>query len=165
MDQVSGSAGCNNYNAAVSSDGGQALTVGPAASTMMACADPIQAQETAYLTALQTAVQWSYVAGQLVISYVSEDGVYGALYYDPASSEETAETAVTETDAAPAEETTNVINVTYACANDVSIEAVFDNDAQHCDGDIAGRGLGTAPGRLGFGRQIQRRHDHLLDPG
>ena len=83
---ISGSAGCNNYNAAVSSDGGQTLTVGPAASTMMACPDPAMAQETAYLTALQGATQWGYVIGQLVISYMGDDGSYGTLYYTAASS-------------------------------------------------------------------------------
>ncbi len=119
---ISGSAGCNNYNAAVSSDGGQTLTVGPAASTMMACPDPAMAQETAYLTALQGATQWSYLIGQLVISTMGEDGSYGTLYYEPASSP--------ADDSAAGAGGSNVIDVTYACADGVTIEAVFDNDAQ-----------------------------------
>jgi len=80
---VSGSAGCNNYNAAVSSDGGQALTVGPAISTMMACEEPAMSQETKYLTALQGAMQWSYYLGNLAITYQTEDGNVGTLVYMP----------------------------------------------------------------------------------
>ncbi len=119
---ISGSAGCNNYNAAVSSEGGQTLTVGPAASTMMACPDPAMAQETAYLTALQGATQWSYVIGQLVISYMGEDGSFGTLYFASADGE--------MDDSAASQEGMSIINVTYACADDVTIEAVFDNDVR-----------------------------------
>jgi membrane-bound inhibitor of C-type lysozyme/heat shock protein HslJ len=119
---LTGSAGCNNYNAAVSSDGGQTLTVGPAASTMMACPDPIMTQEIAYLTALQGATQWGYVTGQLVISYMGEDGSFGTFYFASADG---------ETEGGTNEESgSNVIDVTYACADDVTIEAVFDNDTR-----------------------------------
>ena len=63
--QVAGSAGCNTYSGDVTSDGGQMLTVGPLINTQMACPEPIMEQETTYLQALQSALQWSYVAGQL----------------------------------------------------------------------------------------------------
>ena len=81
--QVSGSAGCNNYNATVSSEGGQALTIGPAISTMMACEEPAMSQETKYLSALQGAMQWSYYLGNLAITYQTEDGNIGTLVYAP----------------------------------------------------------------------------------
>jgi len=118
--QIAGSAGCNSYNAAVSSEGGQSLTVGPTMSTMMACSDPIMAQETAYLTALQSAVQWSYFIGQLAITYQNEDGSIGVLDYAPASESMAANGE--DDSAAGANE------FTYLCANDVTIMATFDND-------------------------------------
>ena len=83
-DQISGSGGCNSYNASVSSAGGQALTVGPIAATKMACPDPIMDQETQYFTALQNVMQWSYLAGQLALTYQNEDGSIGTLVYAPA---------------------------------------------------------------------------------
>ena len=51
--QVSGSAGCNNYNGAYKLDG-TSLTVGPLATTMKACEQPIMDQEAQFLAALQT---------------------------------------------------------------------------------------------------------------
>jgi heat shock protein HslJ len=50
---LSGSAGCNNYSAAYEVNGGE-MTIGPAASTMMACQSPpgIMEQEGLYLEAL-----------------------------------------------------------------------------------------------------------------
>lgn len=51
--QVSGNAGCNTYNGPYKLDG-TSLTVGPLASTMMACDQAIMDQETQFLTALQT---------------------------------------------------------------------------------------------------------------
>ena len=80
---VSGSAGCNNYNAAVSSDSGQTLTIGPSMSTMMACEEPAMSQETKYLAALQGARQWSYYLGNLAITYQTDDGGIGTLVYAP----------------------------------------------------------------------------------
>jgi heat shock protein HslJ len=51
--QVAGNSGCNSYSGPFTLDGSN-LTVGPLASTMMACADDVMAQETQFLTALQT---------------------------------------------------------------------------------------------------------------
>ena len=50
--QVAGSGGWNRYNAPVSSDDAQSLTIGPAISTLMACPEPSMTQEMQYLTAL-----------------------------------------------------------------------------------------------------------------
>ncbi len=51
--QVSGSAGCNNYNGPYKLDG-TSLTVGPLATTMKACEQEVMDQEMQFLTALQT---------------------------------------------------------------------------------------------------------------
>jgi heat shock protein HslJ len=52
-DQVSGSAGCNQYNGSYTLDG-DTVTIGPLATTRMACEPDVMDQETAFLTALQT---------------------------------------------------------------------------------------------------------------
>jgi heat shock protein HslJ len=91
---IGGSAGCNNYNGPVSSDGGQALSVGPLVSTQMACPNETMNQETQYLGALQNASQWSYLTGQLAITYL-EDETYKTLLFTPAYPPTTA--SVTET--------------------------------------------------------------------
>jgi heat shock protein HslJ len=51
--QVGGNAGCNSYSGTYKLDG-TSLTVGPLATTMMACDQAIMDQETQFLTALQT---------------------------------------------------------------------------------------------------------------
>ena len=51
--QVAGNAGCNTYTGAYKLDG-TSLTVGPLATTMMACDQAIMDQETQFLAALQT---------------------------------------------------------------------------------------------------------------
>ncbi len=51
--QVGGNAGCNSYTGSYTLDG-TSLTVGPLATTQMACDQAIMDQETQFLTALQT---------------------------------------------------------------------------------------------------------------
>jgi heat shock protein HslJ len=51
--QVAGNAGCNTYTGPYKLDG-TSLTVGPLATTMMACEQPKMDQETQFLKALQT---------------------------------------------------------------------------------------------------------------
>jgi heat shock protein HslJ len=53
---ISGSAGCNRYNGPFETEGKQ-ITIGPLASTMMACIEPegVAEQEAAYLAALENA--------------------------------------------------------------------------------------------------------------
>jgi heat shock protein HslJ len=57
---VTGSAGCNNYNAAYELDGEDGISVGPAAATRKMCAEPegIMEQEAQFLAALQSAVEY-----------------------------------------------------------------------------------------------------------
>lgn len=83
--QVSGSAGCNNYNADVSAEGdsAQSLTIGPAISTQKACPDDILNQETEYLAKLQAATQWSYYQnGRLALTYNLDDA-WGTMIFEP----------------------------------------------------------------------------------
>ncbi len=62
---LSGSAGCNNYSASWETEDGS-IEIGPAASTLMACADEqVQAQETRYLELLGLADTYRVDAGML----------------------------------------------------------------------------------------------------
>ena len=72
---LSGSAGCNNYVAGYTTDGNQ-ITIGPAASTMMFCAEPegVMEQETAYLAALATAATYS-INGQVLEMRTAADAL------------------------------------------------------------------------------------------
>jgi len=64
-----GSAGCNNYNGSYELDG-RSLTIGPLASTRMACLeDGVMEQESAFLAALQAAHSISLVEDKLTITY------------------------------------------------------------------------------------------------
>lgn len=62
--RVAGSAGCNSYFGSVQADGGR-LAVGSLGSTLMACAEAVMRQETAYLTAFQAARVYSVRGGEL----------------------------------------------------------------------------------------------------
>jgi heat shock protein HslJ len=77
---MTGSAGCNNYRASYKVEG-DAISIGPAATTRMFCGEPegIMEQETQYLTALETAatyrvdgdrLQLRTAEGALVADYV-----------------------------------------------------------------------------------------------
>ncbi len=69
---LSGFGGCNNYSGTYQAGTDGTMTIGPLASTAMACADTMD-QETAYLTALQAATSFSFRSpGQLVINYGTE---------------------------------------------------------------------------------------------
>jgi len=83
--QLSGSAGCNTYNATVtgSPDNPGAFKVGPIASTKKACPDPIMQQETDYLTWLGQVKAWRYGAGQLALLYASRNDVPQYLVFEP----------------------------------------------------------------------------------
>ena len=78
-DQISGFAGCNNYNGAVNAqaDAPQSITVGPLATTMMMCEEPVANQETVYLTRLGSAVMWGYEGGYLALAYPVDGNLYG----------------------------------------------------------------------------------------
>ena len=64
---VSGSTGCNNYNAPYKAKDGK-LTVGLTATTMKMCPPPIMDQEAAYLAAIQAAASYKIADGTLTIA-------------------------------------------------------------------------------------------------
>lgn len=65
---IEGSAGCNTYGGAFQYNAG-ALTFTNVASTLMACADDIMAQETAFLSALPAVTAFQINGSQLVLTY------------------------------------------------------------------------------------------------
>jgi heat shock protein HslJ len=67
--KVSGSGGCNRYSAAVTAKGPLELSIGPAASTRMACPGPAGEFEQRYLSALQAADRFGFHLGDLVLHY------------------------------------------------------------------------------------------------
>jgi heat shock protein HslJ len=70
LDSVSGNAGCNQYGAATFQYENNTLWFGQIISTLVACADAAaMAQETVYLTALQSATSFQITDGQLQIFY------------------------------------------------------------------------------------------------
>ena len=71
--RVSGSGGCNRYSAAVVETGPQVFSIGPAASTRMACPDPAGGFEGRYFSALQTANRFGFLLGDLVLHYGKGD--------------------------------------------------------------------------------------------
>ncbi len=64
---VSGSAGCNRYNAPYTVDGNK-IQIGLGMSTMMACPPPIMDQEAAYLANLQAAASYKIAGDQLTLA-------------------------------------------------------------------------------------------------
>jgi heat shock protein HslJ len=68
--KVSGNAGCNTYNGEYTLDG-TSLTVGPLATTMMACDQAIMDQETQFLTALQTPTSVETSGGMVTLRAAS----------------------------------------------------------------------------------------------
>jgi heat shock protein HslJ len=76
---LTGSGGCNNYQATYTVEG-DTITIGPAAMTMMMCAEPegIMEQEAAYLAAIQTAATYSIDGNTLELT--NADGARLATY-------------------------------------------------------------------------------------
>lgn len=89
---ISGSGGCNRYNADFSLGGDNpfVLRIGPIASTRMACPDPAGSQEGEYLSALENVSQWNYFYGRLALYYQNEAGEIGRLLFVPHTVPETA---------------------------------------------------------------------------
>lgn len=81
-DRLFGSTGCNNYTTSFTTDGAT-LELGPTATTMKACADPISQQESQFLMAL-SGVQTYVITpeGHLHLTYETEAGS-GVLAFVP----------------------------------------------------------------------------------
>jgi len=71
--RVSGSGGCNRYSAAVVETDPPGFSIGPAASTRMACPDPAGGFEDRYFSALQAANRFGFLLGDLVLHYGKGD--------------------------------------------------------------------------------------------
>jgi heat shock protein HslJ len=71
--KVSGSGGCNRYSAAVVETDSHGFSIGPAASTRMACPDPAGGFEDRYLSALQASNQFGLLLGNLILHYGKGD--------------------------------------------------------------------------------------------
>jgi len=96
--QITGSAGCNNYNSAVTGEADvlQSFTVGPIADTRMLCPDPIGTQETTYLTLLESVLGWRYNAGLLALAYPVPGDTYAYLLFAPQMAGAQASTGATD---------------------------------------------------------------------
>ena len=80
-EQLSGHAGCNNYQGSFQASPDGTLAVGPLASTFMFCEQGMD-EETAYLTALQTATKFNFSnEGRLQITYTNESNLEQQLVY------------------------------------------------------------------------------------
>jgi heat shock protein HslJ len=77
---VSGHGGCNRYFGAVESDLPGELGFSAMGTSRMACPEPAMGTEQRYLTTLSTASQYSFVAGRLALTCVTEEGVVTLLY-------------------------------------------------------------------------------------
>jgi heat shock protein HslJ len=64
--QVSGDSGCNRFHGSFTVQG-DALAIGPLATTRMACGDDSMVQEQQFLAALASAATWDIVQGSLDI--------------------------------------------------------------------------------------------------
>jgi len=64
---MTGSGGCNTYNAAYTVTG-ESITIENIASTLMACGDPQATAETAYFGALEKVNVWAIAAGSLTLT-------------------------------------------------------------------------------------------------
>jgi heat shock protein HslJ len=71
-EQVSGNAGCNTFSGGYTLDG-DTIAFGPLASTRMACADPVNAVESAYLAALDAVNQVALDGNTLTLSVSGGD--------------------------------------------------------------------------------------------
>ena len=86
--QISGAAGCNNYNSTVSSkaDVPSSLVVGPIGTAKL-CPEPVANQESSYLTRLGKAVAWWFDGGRLALTYEAPESGFGNLVFEPAGSQ------------------------------------------------------------------------------
>ena len=68
-ESISGNAGCNSYNGSVELDiANSTMTVGPdVVSTMMACEEPIMAQEQKYLDVLTRVTSYEVASDELIL--------------------------------------------------------------------------------------------------
>ncbi|MEA2600693.1 MAG: hypothetical protein QOF89_1685 [Acidobacteriota bacterium] len=81
--KVSGSSGCNQYSASVTSPSPGAIQVGPVAATKRFCMDPVGGNERRFFAALTRASRYTLEEGRLVLDYERESGGAGRLVFTP----------------------------------------------------------------------------------
>ena len=89
--QLSGSAGCNRYNAPYEVDGAK-ITIGAPATTRMMCPQPIMDQEAQYLAAIQLAATYN-VQGTRLDLRSAEDALQATYTQQPAAAAQPVDTA------------------------------------------------------------------------
>jgi heat shock protein HslJ len=65
--KLSGSGGCNQYNAEYTTTASNGITITQPITTLMACAEPVMQQETQYLSLLQQATKYEISGDQLTL--------------------------------------------------------------------------------------------------
>lgn len=76
---LSGSSGCNSYQGELT-ESSEGIQVGPLASTLRACAAPVDQVERRFLERLQGVNGYSFVAGRLVLTWETGDA-FGTLFF------------------------------------------------------------------------------------
>lgn len=80
-ERISGFAGCNRYFATLKAPTPYELTIGPAGATRKACPPPQMQVEDRFLKALESATQFSFMLGKLILDYRQGD-TYSALVFE-----------------------------------------------------------------------------------
>ena len=65
--KLSGSGGCNQYNAQYTTTASNGITITQPVTTLMACAEPVMQQETQYLSLMQKATKFEIAGDQLTL--------------------------------------------------------------------------------------------------
>lgn len=81
--QISGDSGCNRFSGSYTVDG-NSISIGPLASTLMACPDPLMEQEFGFTSGLQSAstyeisgdqLELANAEGETVVTFVATEGL------------------------------------------------------------------------------------------
>jgi heat shock protein HslJ len=157
---VAGSAGCNSYTASYEADD-DSVTIGPAATTRMMCAEPegIMEQEAAFLAALGSATTYRIRGDALELT--DDDGTWIARLAQPVLSRITGAVWKWERTQTPVDETVVLdpsrYTLEFSLAGQVSIQAdcnrgtgTYTTDGKHLSIEIMTTTLAACPpGSLG----------------
>ena len=75
-DKVAGTGGCNRYFASIKNNAAEEIAIGPISSTRMACPLAEIDMESRYLQALQNVERFSFLAGDLILTWQDKTGVH-----------------------------------------------------------------------------------------
>lgn len=78
--RAAGRGGCNRYSAGVTGKAPGELEIGPIAATKMACPGPAGILERRFFEALSGASSYSFLAGRLVLSCNTKDGMVALVF-------------------------------------------------------------------------------------